>query len=108
MNKREFEDRWEGHLRALGMAIARVSRHVEGGPGEGPVLTDLRFNLEADNRTSVLIVVKARGPAGGLIGFVGGPDLGTAVLSLAKKLSRGALKWREDLPWEERRGAPGG
>lgn len=102
MNKHELEEIWEKRLRSLGMAIAQIGRHTADGSAEGPELTELRFQLEADNRTSVLLVVKARGQESDLVGFVGGPDLPSALLSLGKKLAAGAIKWREDRPWGER------
>lgn len=104
VNKRDLERDWDRRLRALGLAIVQVARHTADGVAAAPELTELRFKLEADNRTSVLVVVKARGEERDLVGFVGGPDLETAVIALGKKLGGDAMKWREDRPWAERGG----
>lgn len=99
MGQSQADRAWDAHLRAVGVALQRVTRHTHEGAAEGPTVYEVRFKLEADNRTSVLVIVKAHGQDHELIAFMGGPDLPTAVLALGKKLAGGAVKWREDLPW---------
>lgn len=105
MGQSQADKAWDKHVRAVGMALLRLARHTHDGGADGPVLHELRLKLEADNRTSVLVIVKAHGQERELIAFTGGPDLPTAVIAVAKKLQGGSLRWREDRPWGE---DPGG
>lgn len=99
MARNELDEQWEKRIRSLGLAVMEVERHQADGAAGGPELTELRYQLEADNRTSVLLILKARGENGGLVGFVGGSTLSDVLLSSAKKLRAGAVRWREDRPW---------
>lgn len=101
MGQSEGDKNWERVLRATGVAIQRLMRHTEAGAAAGPSLTEVRFKLEADEGTSVLAVLKARGQKGDLVGFVGGTDLASTILSIAKKLQHDKVRWRVDRPWGE-------
>lgn len=94
-----LEGRWEKLLRRLGLSIQEMERHAVNGQDLSPELIDIRFKLDADNRTSVLVVLKAIEEGEQLVAFTGGVDLSSAVIATAKKLKAGALKWREDRPW---------
>lgn len=95
----EADERWEKRLRAIGMAVELVTRCTEPGGNRTFVLTEVRAQLDADHGTGVLLIVKGEGDTGKIVGFVGGADLGTALLTLKKKLAVGAVRWREDRPW---------
>lgn len=99
MARKDADERWEKHLRALGMAVGAIQNCTHLGNWPGPVVSELRIKLEQDSRTSVLVVVKAHGEEGELVGFVGALDLETVVLTLAGKLKAQSLRWREDRPW---------
>ncbi len=99
--KQEYDERFEKLVRALGFAVMNLQKaNTRAEPGVVRV-TDIRFKLDADNRTSVLVVVK--GVRGGeqLVGFTGGTDLESAVLALGGKLTGQTVRWREDRPWGE-------
>ena len=104
MHNGEADERWERQLRAMGLAVAGLQNCTHIGRGSGPTVIELKFKLEQDNRTSVLVIVKARGEEGGLVGFVGALDLETAMIAVEGKLRAGSMKWREDRPWSEREG----
>lgn len=69
---------------------------------EGGVVTRVNIRLPTDDQPDTLLVVKVSGDAGAFIGFVGGLDIGTAVLAWRAKDGAAGLKWRVDVPWAER------
>lgn len=91
--------RFEKRLRALGFAVVGLQNAHDRVKDEGVRLTDLRFKLDADNRTSVLVILKGEGGEGPLVGFTGGLDLETAVLSAWGKVKAKTVHWRIDRPW---------
>lgn len=95
----EADVRFERTLRALGFAVLNLQKANEKAGRDGVRVTDIRFKLDADNRTSVLVILKGVREEEALVGFTGGPDLEVAVLSAAGKLSAGAVRWREDRPY---------
>lgn len=96
----ENDQRWEKELRALGLAVYEVQGRTGDGFKGQVELTEVRFKLDADHRTSVLVVVKGERGDERLVGFCGGPSLSAAVHALRKKLVAGAMRWREDRPWQ--------
>lgn len=99
MSHKDRGEEWDKRVRAVGFALLRLERHAVGGQAEDVELTEVRFKLDADNRTSVLGILKGVRDGASLVGFVGGPDLTSTVLSAGKKLAAGAVRWREDRPW---------
>lgn len=99
MASSEGDVRFEKLLRALGYACLRVQKGANGGFDGDIVLNEVRFKLDQDNRTSVLVIVKAASGEGKKVAFVGGPDFETAMLALGKALAGASLKWREDRPY---------
>ncbi len=102
MGTKQGDEHWEKELRAAGIALHHLKRHAEGGNGSSPMLTEVRLKLDADEGTSVLMILKATGSEGSLVAFVGGADMVSVILSAAKKIVAGVLRWREDRPWSER------
>lgn len=97
--KGESDERFERLLRALGYAVLKLQKRNGTPDAQGVRLTEIRFKLDADNRTSVLVILKGDGGDGPVVGFAGGPDMETAVLSAAAKIEGGGVRWREDRPW---------
>jgi hypothetical protein len=97
----EAEERFSKLLRALGYAVLRMQRSSEDHDDLEVRLTDVRFKLDADNRTSVLVVLKGLQGRELVVGFVGGPDLESAVLAAGKALAGNAVRWRQDRPYGE-------
>lgn len=95
------DDAWEKRLRAIGIAVAGLDRMAESGESQGVVLEKVKVNLVADSGTSVLVVLVGRLEGREVVSFVGGYDMGTALLTLRKKVQEGALKWRESRPYGE-------
>jgi hypothetical protein len=97
--QQDYDQMWEKELRALGLAITEVQEHSTGGHREGPEIKEIRILLDRDSGTSVLCILKAAVGDEKIVGFVGGRRLSDTVLALADKLRAGAVKWREDRPW---------
>lgn len=98
----EFEKR----LRAIGYAVEYLSQQKDV-PVEGRLrLDEVRVKLDADNRTSVLVVLKGTQDGMRVVGFVGGLDMGSVLIAARKKIQADALRWRADRPWSP--GASGG
>lgn len=99
MGRSEADARWERLLRALGLAVLTLQKHAGDGTVGDVALTEIRFRLDADNRTSVLVILKGYGQDGLRVGFVGALDLESAVIAAAKALAAGVVRWREDRPY---------
>lgn len=99
MGSSEGDQRFEKLLRGIGFAVLNVQKASLTDPREGVELREVRFKLDADHRTSVLVICKGVGADGDLVAFTGAPDMETAMLALGKALAGGTLKWREDRPF---------
>lgn len=99
-HKQDFDKRFEKLVRALGFAVMNLQKASELPGEDGVRVTEIRLKLDADNRTSVLVVVKGIDDEGAVVGFTGGRDLEAAVLSLEGRLKAGTMRWREDRPWK--------
>lgn len=96
-----LDRQYEKRLRRLGLSLETIQvSGTDEGVG-GIRITDVRFKLDADGDTGVLVILKAREGADKLVAFVGGLSMTDVVIATAKKLSTGALRWREDRPWGE-------
>lgn len=94
------DERFEKQLRGLGYAVLRIQGASEGGDLGAVRLVEVRAKLDADNRTSVLLILKGVLDGEQQVAFVGGPDFETAVFTLGKKLAGEGLRWRYDPPWD--------
>ena len=99
MGRSEADQRFERLLRAIGYSVLALGKASMGRGDTEPVVHEVRILLHADNRTSVLLVIKAVRGDDRLIAFVGGPDIETALVSLKQRLAGGTLRWREDVPY---------
>lgn len=71
------------------------------GLAEG-VLVSVKARFPTEEEPSTLLVVRARSEEGAVIAFVGAYSLGDALLAWRARVSAGSMKWREDVPWEQR------
>lgn len=93
---------WETRLRSLGLAVLTLEKWADSEANRTLVLTGVRLKLDADNGTSVLCILKAVEEGLPVVGFVGGLDVSSVLLALAKRLRGEAVRWREDVPWADR------
>jgi len=98
-NKSQADERFEKQLRALGFAILRLQKASEEADPEGFRVCEVRIKLDADNRTSVLLIVKGVMGAEPMVAFAGGSSLESAIITLSKQIEAGTVRWRDDPPW---------
>lgn len=96
--EREYEKRC---ARAGEWLDALQEGHGVKGTDKG-ILKSFLLRCRTPEDPGVLLVVKAQTDAGGVIGFAGGLGMVEALLAWRAKDAAGGLKWRVDLPWEER------
>lgn len=102
MSKHSYDEAWEKRLRSISYAVLVLEQANASEDGGQPRLTDVRMMLDRDNRTSVLVVLKAERGDEKLVAFIGGVSLSDTLLAVAKKLQARAVDWRADRPWGER------
>jgi hypothetical protein len=102
MRQTDAEQRLDARNRRVGefLQVVTEGRGAKGVP-EG-VVTAVNIRLPTRDEPEALLIVKAEGPTGKWIAFVGGLDVVQAVLMWATKDRRTGLKWREDVPWDAR------
>lgn len=100
-------DREQAYLKRL-QAVGQLMEAVDNGRVceglEGGTLTGFTVKAPSTERPEVLVVVKARVGSEEYVAFVGALDLVTALLTWAARERTTGLKWRPNVPWEERRG----
>lgn len=69
---------------------------------EGGRVTSLRIRLPTEAEPSTLLVVKASTEGGDFITFIGGYQVTDVILAWRARCTGGVMKWREDVPWEQR------
>lgn len=99
MGKADYDDRYEKHLRAGGVANQVLAREGTTAARGSVVLYEVRVKLDADEGTSCLAILKGTREDGLVVGFVGAPDYETVMIAVGKKLAKDAVRWREDRPW---------
>lgn len=105
MRKVDAEARLDAQNRRVGEFIQALTRGRGASGIIGGEVARITIRLPTVDAPEVLLVVKAEGDEGRRIAFVGGLDIVQAILVWAAKDARGGLKWREDVPWEQRSGA---
>lgn len=101
MRSEELEQRWMKRVQRIGEFIeslgdGRGAKGVEGG-----VVDRITIRYPSREDPEAFVVVKVRAPGGKVVGFVGGLDVGAALLTWRAKDGAQGLKWREDRPWGE-------
>ncbi|MCK4626632.1 MAG: hypothetical protein KAV00_15040 [Phycisphaerae bacterium] len=98
----------EARVNAANRRVGEFLQALTQGRGASGILegrvTRVTVMMPSEDRPEALLVVKATGDLGDRVAFVGGLDVVQAILVWAAKDSSKGLKWREDLPWSERKG----
>lgn len=68
----------------------------------GGELRSLRVRFPTEEEPSTLLIVRVSTEEGPMISFVGAFSLVDALLAWGARVKSGTMKWREDLPWEQR------
>lgn len=66
------------------------------------VLTSVKVRFPTEEEPSTLLVVRASSGEGPRIAFIGAYDVGDALLAWMKRDEGQRMRWRKDLPWEQR------
>lgn len=96
------EAQWMARCSRVGEWLEALDegRGTEGVPAG--VLTSIHVRMPTEDNPETLLVVKVEGSEGKVIGFVGAMGLAGAMLAWRAKDRTSGLKWREDLPYEQR------
>lgn len=86
--------------------IGRFIQQLSEGGGLGGLeegeLRGLTIRFPTEEDPTALVVIRAAGAAGRRVAFIGAYRLGDALLAWRKRSQVGRMKWREDVPWEQR------
>lgn len=104
MRNEERERTWDKRMQRIGQWIQALSsgRGTNGLPGGE--LTGLTVRLPTADRPETLIVIRAAALGKRYVAFCGALELSDALLTWRAKDGAKGVKWREDVPWEERGG----
>lgn len=80
-----------------GLAQGLVPKGLEKGQ-----VTSVSLRLATEQHPEALCVIKATDAKGKHIAFVGGLDIVQALLTWRARETGPGLKWRDDVPWEQR------
>lgn len=82
-------------------------RAVEFGRGVGGLqdgtLTSVRIKMPRGDDPSALLILKGSDEDGDHVAFIGGTSIYTLMLKWRAQDGTGAVRWREDIPWSQRR-----
>lgn len=79
--------------------LEQLERLAEGDDSSRITLTGVKFKLDADGGTSVLLVLQGFREEREYVAFVGGYDMISCLLTLRRKLQKNRIGWRESRPW---------
>lgn len=96
------EERLNRKNRRVGEFLDAIARGLEPRGLEGAQVVRINIRLATQLSPEALVVVKAVSENGRHIGFVGGLDIVQALLTWRAKEAGPGLRWREDVPYEER------
>lgn len=97
------EERENRRCRRAGELLASIDDGVEVIGLDRGVLTGFRVRLPTEEEPSVLLLVRASDERGKHIAFVGAYGVVDALLAWRARRTGDGLKWREDVPWKERK-----
>lgn len=102
MRRVDAEKQLDARNRRIGEFLAAIGQGL-GAKGilEG-VVTRVTVRFPTESQPEALLVVKVTGSQGDFVGFVGGLDVVQAILVWRAKETAEGLKWREDVPWQQR------
>lgn len=80
----------------VGWTLMVADRRFEASADQGLEIVSLRVRCPTEEKDDYMVVVKARGESGNIIGFGGGLTFAEAVASTLERLFNGSIKWKED------------
>lgn len=96
----ELERQWTAKMVRIAEMIALLDEGQGMSTLPGASMDSVRILCPGESRADALIIVKASVGSAQWVGFVGGLDIQTALLTWRKKELSVGLTYREDKPWE--------
>lgn len=93
----------EKRARRIGEFIDQLGSGVGVRDLPGGVLTAYKVRFPTEEEPNALVIVRARTREGLWIAFVGAYGLGDAVLAWRARQAGKGMRWREDVPYDERK-----
>lgn len=89
-------------LSKLGTRVEQLDHHIVDLAHDMPDITEIRFKIRYATVGDVLGVVKGVRDGKKLIAFHSDDTFGEVLVGLVNRMNNGTLKWKEDIPYEER------
>lgn len=102
MRKVDAEAKWMRRLENIGSMVEMLDSEQGCKALAGSVLVEVKVLCDQERRGDVLVIVTARVGDEKYVGFCGGPDIGTALLTWRKKEGGEGLSFRKHVPYGER------
>ncbi len=102
MRDADREDAENARMRRVGEMMAAIGTEQATVGLEGGVVTDIRIRLPTEADPSVLLIVRASSGEDKHIAFVGAFSVPHAILAWRARCRTGGMKWREDVPFDQR------
>lgn len=85
-----------------GEALLTLQDHIEDPRESHDYITEVRLRVRYGSEGDILVILKAEGARGKTIAFHSGDTVPECVQQVANRLKNGSLKWKEDIPYEQR------
>lgn len=102
MRDAKREETENARARRVGEVLGAVGTGQAAKGLEEGVVTGFRVRLPTEGEPSVLLIVRASAGSGKFIAFIGAYTVTDAILAWRARCLAGGMKWREDVPWDER------
>lgn len=70
-----------------------------------PLVYEVRIKCDPEDDAGVLCIVKAYKPDGYVVAFQREETVWEALVGVSKRLANNSFKWKEDVPYEKRKGS---
>lgn len=100
--EKKYHAKMAQQIARKGEVLLDIDDQVDNPRDSGIRYTDLRVKLEVGDGEEVLAIIKRERDGLKEIAFHYGPSVGTVLEGLVGRMKNGSLKWKEDVPYEER------
>ena len=104
MRNASNEERAARRNRRIGELVEALGPESRPGWMGATEVTSIKIRFPTEAAPTTLLVIQANVEGNRKIGFVGAFSLGDALLALGARMREGSMRWREDVPWEQRQG----
>ncbi len=89
-------------LTAIGSSLERLDRFIVEVPDDEHHIRSITIKMRFDDVGDILLMVKADSGSGPKIAFQAAESVAACITGIVNRLDNGSVKWREDLPYEQR------